>query len=149
MNAVEILSELQAQGVELLAAGDRLRYRPVERVAPALLDELQAHKDEILELLGDRVADSLGGVEAASVTAAEVCQMRLSDFASARLVIRVRSKVLDEGVVFASDNAPVDPGERRVIYRASELQYLAELETKDLRQMHKFKRTFRGTIRPC
>ena len=148
MNALEVVNELRAQGVELQAAGNRLRYRPVEQVAPALLDELHEHKDEILELLGDRVVDSLDGVEASSVTAADVCQMRLGEFASAGLVVEVRSKILDEVVIFASDNAPVDPGERRVVYRASELLVLAGLESSDLRQLHLAKRTFRGTVGP-
>ncbi len=148
MNAVEILSELQTRGVELQAAGDRLRYRPVELVASALLDELSEHKEEILELLGGRVGDALGGVEAASVTAADLCQMRLGDFASAGLVVEVRSKILDEVVIFASDNAPVDPGERRAIYRASELRALVGLEPKGLCQVNLVKKTFRGTIGP-
>jgi hypothetical protein len=50
-------------------------------------------------------------------------------------------------VVLASDNARVDPGELRTVYRAHELRALLGLTAAcQLRRIHKVKRTFRGTI---
>jgi hypothetical protein len=72
--------------------------------------------------------------------------MRLSEFASARLVVEVRSDVLGEVVIFASDNAIVDPGERRVVYRAAELRDLLRIQPEGLRQIHRMKQLFRGTV---
>lgn len=146
MRPESLLTELRSRGVELEAAGDRLRFRPVEAIPPELFAELREHKAELLGLLGGRVADSLGGVNVDSISAAEVCAMRLSEFADAGLVVEVRSEVLGEVVVFAADNALLDPGERRTVYRASELQPLLTLGPGDLRAVHRVKRTFRGTI---
>ena len=72
--------------------------------------------------------------------------MPLSEFARARLVASVWSEVLGEEVVLASDNAVLDPGERRPVYRASEALKLLGLSPRDLRQVHAVKQTFRGTI---
>jgi hypothetical protein len=57
--------------------------------------------------------------EAPSVT--EVAGMSLERFARAGLVVGVRSTLLDEVVLFASDNARVAPDERRTVYRAADL----------------------------
>lgn len=57
--------------------------------------------------------------------------------------------MLGEVVVFASDNAALDPGERRPVYRAAELRALADLASlrpEELRQVHKAKQSFKGTI---
>jgi len=51
MTATEILSELHRRGVELIAAGDRLRFRPKEAVTPELVTTLARHKTEILAAL--------------------------------------------------------------------------------------------------
>lgn len=73
--------------------------------------------------------------------------MSLADFASASLVVEVRSKILGEVVVLASDHAQVDPGERRAVYRARELSILSDLtEPAELQTVHAVKKTFRGTI---
>jgi hypothetical protein len=78
---------------------------------------------------------------------AEVCAMRLDDFARAGLVVTVWSNVLGERIILASDNARVDPGELRPIYRARELRALLGLrDPAELRRIHEIKRTFRGTI---
>ena len=75
--------------------------------------------------------------------------MPLSEFAHAALILVVRSNILGETVILASDNALVDPGEQRPVYRAAELRALLGLERfgrDELRQVHRVKRTFRGTI---
>ena len=72
--------------------------------------------------------------------------MRLDEFAEAGLVLRVRSDALDEVVVFASDNATVDPHEPCVVYRARELVELVKLGESSLREVHRIKKMFRGTV---
>ena len=74
--------------------------------------------------------------------------MRLDKFASAGLVVTVYSEVLNETIVFASDNAVVDPGEHRPIYRAAELLEVLGLTPKDLRCLHRVKKIFGGTLKP-
>ena len=155
MNATDLLSALEARHIELVVAGDRLRFRPVEAVPSDLQEELRAHKAEVIELLkarsGPGLAEALpGGVTEAhrSLLAADVVAMPLSEFARARLVVTVRSAVLDEVVVFASDNAAVDPGEQRVVYRAAELRELLGLSANELRAVHRTKKLFGGSILP-
>ena len=54
-------------------------------------------------------------------TVAEVAGMSLERFARAGLVVKVRSTLLDEVVLFASDNARLAKDERRTVYRAADL----------------------------
>ena len=51
MSASELLVELREYGVQLVATGGELRYRPREAVTPQLLDDLREHKPELLQLL--------------------------------------------------------------------------------------------------
>ena len=51
MTAADLLTVLEAGGVRLEAEGDRLRYSPRSLVTPDLVDELEAHKGEILAML--------------------------------------------------------------------------------------------------
>ena len=49
--------------------------------------------------------------------------------------------------MFASDDARVDPGELRTVYRAHELRVLLGLTTpRELRRVHEVKRLLRGSI---
>ena len=57
-------------------------------------------------------------------TVAEVAGMSLERFARAGLVVKVRSTLFDEVVLFASDNARVPENERRPVYRAADLDRL-------------------------
>ena len=71
--------------------------------------------------------------------ASRIAGMAMSDFATAGLVLRVRSAVLGEEVIFASDNAEIagDPG--LPIYRAKELSRL--LSAKEcLQRLHAAKK---------
>ena len=154
MIAAEVLSELKARHVELVVEGDRLRFRPVGAVPDDLRAKLRAHKAELVELLkpreGLQLRDALpGGVVASqSCLLAEFLEMRLEEFEGAGLVVEVWPKALGEVVVFASDNAVVDPGELRVVYRAAELRGLVGIQPADLRNLHDIKKTFRGSILP-
>ena len=51
MNAAELLGALRTRGVELVAAGDRLRFRPVAAVSPDELAALRAQKAAVISLL--------------------------------------------------------------------------------------------------
>jgi hypothetical protein len=157
MDAQALLAELAALGVEMHIDGDSLKIRPAEAVPPTLRAELRARKPELVKhLMPPAVADPLAGVSpvpasepaaAPSVLVAEVCAMRLDDFARAGLVVTAWSDVLGERVIFASDNAIVDPGELRPIYRARELRVLLGLrDPGELRRIHEMKKKFRGTI---
>lgn len=49
----ELLREIENRGVELVPAGDRLRFRPKRNLTPELVEGLREHKAEILEALGN------------------------------------------------------------------------------------------------
>jgi hypothetical protein len=51
MTAEELLAEVQALGVAVHADGDVLRFRPGSAIPPTLVEELRAHKPELLELV--------------------------------------------------------------------------------------------------
>jgi len=51
MSVEALLSELDRRGIEVVAAGDRIRYRPASRVGPDLLAWLRASKPELLRAL--------------------------------------------------------------------------------------------------
>ena len=51
MEALALVNELRSRGVELEAAGDRLRYRPREAVSPDEAEALLQHKAGVLEVL--------------------------------------------------------------------------------------------------
>jgi TubC N-terminal docking domain len=155
MSPTELLSELQARHVQLRVVGDRLRIRPADALPPDLRAELRTRQAEVVELLRARRGPGLSEVLPGGVTEsqpslldAEVVALSLDGFAGACLVVEVRSKALDEVVVFASDNAVLDPGERRVVYRAAELRELLALKPAELRQVHEIKKTFGGSLIP-
>ena len=52
MNATELLADLAEVGVEVVAQGNGLRYRPQDRVTPEMLERLKTHKGELLAILG-------------------------------------------------------------------------------------------------
>ena len=48
---IDLLMDLDRRGVELVADGDRLRYRPLAAVTPALAERLRTHKIALLAVL--------------------------------------------------------------------------------------------------
>lgn len=50
----ELITELNALGVQLAVHGDRLRYRPAEKVPVNLVARMRTHKAELLELVATR-----------------------------------------------------------------------------------------------
>jgi hypothetical protein len=151
--AEEVLEELRRRGVQVEARGDVLHVEARRgTLSPDLVESLRQLKPELLRLVARAprtVGDALGGVSEVqpSLLVAEICAMPLEDFARGSLVVEVWSKVLGEAVVFASDNARLDPGELRPVYHARELRVLLELTaSRELRRIHEVKRIFRGTI---
>ena len=55
MSAVtELLNQIQAAGIRLVVEGERLRYRPVDRMTPELAAAIRAHRTMIVaQLAGD------------------------------------------------------------------------------------------------
>ena len=51
MNAAELLTTLVTRGVEFRAHGDKLRFRPLERLSPIDVENLREHKATIIRLL--------------------------------------------------------------------------------------------------
>ena len=51
MGALEVLHQLEALGVSLEVAGDKLRYRPASKVPPDLVEALRQYKGELLASL--------------------------------------------------------------------------------------------------
>jgi hypothetical protein len=70
------------------------------------------------------VRELLTEAERREPSVAEVAGMSLERFARAGLVVKVRSTLLDEVVLFASDNAQLPSNERRPVYRAADLRRL-------------------------
>ena len=151
MTAGELVAKLEALNIELVVvAGDRLRYRPKDAVNGELLEQLKQNKVELLQMVGaGRVEKALPGgldLQRTSLCAAEVAALPLEEFAHKRLVIEVYSQVLRQRVLLASDNAVLDPGERRVVYRAAELRQLLGVPTAELSRIHESKKIFGGTL---
>jgi hypothetical protein len=47
----ELLRDLAAAGIELKAAGDRIRYRPLPAMTPELAERIRQHRGELLAAL--------------------------------------------------------------------------------------------------
>jgi hypothetical protein len=58
----EVLEEVGRRGISLFPKGDRLRFYPKNALTPELLEELKAHKAEILVMLGEEPVRSAGEV---------------------------------------------------------------------------------------
>ena len=73
-------------------------------------------------------AHSLPAFKTASArTTTDVAKMGLERFATAGLIVTVHSSLLDETVLFVSDNASVAASETRRIFRAGDLEQLLRL----------------------
>ncbi len=66
----------------------------------------------------------------ATRTLQEIAGMTLERFAKAELVVAVHSSLLDEVVVFASDNARLPGDEVRPVYRAADLARMLRLGSR-------------------
>ena len=82
----------------------------------------------------------------AGLPAPSIENMRLSEFAGSGLVREVRSRVLDEHVLFVADTAVLPQNNRLVVYRAGELTELVGLPPEQLRAMHAVKKSLDGEL---
>jgi tubulysin polyketide synthase-like protein len=116
--ARELLEALQARGVELVASGDRLRFRPTHLVTADESEALRQHKVELLRLL----QESTGTLSEATVT----------DFTNGGWMVELYSRTL-RGTVWLVPNATAGAAlllagtPRHRIYLAEELLALRDL----------------------
>ncbi|MCH9647759.1 MAG: hypothetical protein K0U98_05935 [Deltaproteobacteria bacterium] len=153
MSALELLAEVHRRGVAIEVEGGHLRLSPASALSTDLIGELRVHKSKLLELLESRPNTDFDKVlpqgfseEQPTLRTDGVTSMSLAEFSRAHLVVEVCSEVLQESVVFASDNATVDSGEQRVVYRARELSLLLSLGADELRSLHAAKKIFGATL---
>jgi hypothetical protein len=85
-----------------------------------------------------------GSPEASSGESIE--QMSLSHFAISGECRRVHSKVLDEIIILAADNAELPDVGGKVVYRAAEARLLVGLSPPEIRAFHEVKVFFDGII---
>lgn len=147
-----ILQDLRRLGIEVAAAGDRLRYRPASAIPAHLLDGLRRHKAEILKLL-------TGGTPELSAStlltdAVRVLAMPLDTFARAGQTLEIRVRWLDVTLFFVPDAAAcgmlVTAGvSRGRIWTADELAMLMALPehtTSTVQRLAHAKLTLDGDI---
>lgn len=145
MTADELVTVVTAAGASLRLEGRRLFVGPAGRVSEALLSELRAHREALVDLVGGavRLQDVLGGdvkpTADIPATTSAVLSMPLSSFARAGLVVPVQSRHLGIEILLASDDTTLDPGERRHIFRAAELDDLHRLGPGALDLAHELK----------
>lgn len=74
--------------------------------------------------------------------------MALSESARSDRILRIRSRLLDEDILFVEDEPLRSQvtDQSMVVYTADELRYLVGIAPEDLVRIHKIKRTFTGTI---
>ena len=137
----ELVSRARTAGLELIDRGEKLKVRGPHPLPVHLLNDIRERKGDILEYLRSQ-SDPLPSVKE-TFGVAELGRLSLDSFADSGRVIRVRSEVLDEKVLFAGDRATVDPVEPLPIYRGSELCLLVSLSLSptDLRRLHEAKKT--------
>lgn len=70
----------------------------------------------------------------------------LDDLASGQRLVEVNPGPSEHPILLASDDAAIDPGERRVVYRAAELHEALGLPVSVLRELHWMKRQFTCTL---
>ena len=81
--------------------------------------------------------------------ASSIEAMRLSEFAVSGRVQEVKSRVLDELVLLAADNAVLPQNNHLVVYRACELTGLVGRPPETLRAMHAVKKHLDGELLSC
>ena len=152
MNVPEIISRIRSKGVTLRTFGDRLQAYSKQAIPHDLLEELGHHNQEIFNYLYEEttVAGALPGpikpLQSPSL-GADILSLPLRQFAKTTHVIDVASDTLKDDIVLAGDDAVIDPGEQRVVYRAHELCELAGCSPEELCQIHTIKRQYGGCAR--
>lgn len=74
-------------------------------------------------------------------------EMTLDAFSRAGLVVRVKSRLLEEDILVVSDDVKdLDVWDGLAVYRAEELLRLVHLPVECLRTVHRLKKLFSGTV---
>ena len=74
-------------------------------------------------------------------------EMTLEAFSRAGLVVRVKSRLLEEEVLFVSDDVKaLDARDGLAVYRAEELVHLVHLPAEAVRKVHRLKKLFSGIV---
>jgi hypothetical protein len=137
MNSV--LSQLRQAGYDIGLQGEEivLEYvgegHPDAAVVEPLLAEVAAQKADMIQCLSDAADGAL-------------LEMPLNQLAQSGICREVHSKVLDEHVIFAADNAEVPADTPLVVYRAAELQLLLGATPEKLQAVHQLKKAFDGEV---
>jgi hypothetical protein len=71
---------------------------------------------------------------------------RLSELLTRQPVVRVRSRLLGEVVVWLADAAEIPEGTSEVVYREAELRRMVGHSSAEVRAIHEVKRTFDGEV---
>ena len=83
----------------------------------------------------------------ASTTAPEHAEdSHLSDLLARLPVVRVRSRLLGEVVVWVADSADMPEGTDEVVYRETELRRMEGLSPTEVRTIHEVKRALDGEL---
>jgi len=76
-----------------------------------------------------------------------VAEMTLADFSRAGLVVRVSSRLLEEDVLFVSDNVrPASVKGDLVVYMAAELRLFLSMPAECIRTVHAVKKKLPGSL---
>jgi hypothetical protein len=116
----------------------------------ALLDDIQGAYDageitsEELKSLVGYVADRSRQVPERMGQAPQ--DQSLTALLAERTVVRVRSRLLGEVVVWVADKATVEPDTEEVIYREAELRKLVGRSPAEMRAIHAVKRAVDGEV---
>lgn len=145
MKVSAILEGLEGLGVTVTVKGDTLRLEPGSRVPLELVEELRAHKQEIILCLSGYPLKYAGDVRAGPEELAEIV-----DSVNAQGYVLLWSTVLRDLVAFALDEtarAKIPPG--FVAYTLAELEELfgdGKVAPSTLRLIHQAKRLAGGRI---
>ena len=71
---------------------------------------------------------------------------RLSELLARQPVVRVRSRLLGEVVVWLADAAEIPEGTSEVVYREAELRRMVGHSSAEGRAIHEVKRSFDGEV---
>ena len=133
MNATSIYDLLQAKGLTLGIAGDKIRISPPELVNDEIKALIQEHKDDLIKEIRRRVE-----------------MITLDELPDTALAIKVYSRVLGEDIYICSDVAMKKQveGEGLVVYLPRELKVIHQnrLKPEDIIECHRFKKEFDGAI---
>ena len=122
-------------------AGDWNALSAVLDVAQTAYDSGEVSREEVESLAG-YVAER--SHEVPENTEQEDC--RLSELLASKTIVRVRSRLLGEVVVWVADGVEVPVDTTEVVYRESELRGLVGRPPEELRAIHKAKRALDGQL---